>query len=201
MMSRAGFLLITLLVPPPLRAQDAAGVWFGERITGGGSRYTVLTLEREGAGGIAMFPLAGMHDMAEVTFETAGPDSLRIAVPLGGDTARLAGRIRGHELSGSLHARDGEGRFRFLRMMAPDTALAARHAETYGFAPDSLLVIENAEHRLFYLETGTGRTGRLLPADADSFWSGPSPYVYYPVERQATFRRHGPPHGGDARRA
>jgi hypothetical protein len=160
MIPRAVCLLITLLVPPPLCAQDAAGVWFGELITGAGSRYTVLTLEREGAGSNVMFPLAGMHDMVEVTFETAGPDSLRLADPLGGDTARLAGRIRGHELSGSVHARDGEGRFRFLRMMAPDTALAARHTGTYAFAPDGLLVIENAEHRLFYLETATGRTGR-----------------------------------------
>ena len=117
-------------------------------------------------------------------------DTLLVVIPGFGDTVRLAPRLEGELLRGTVRQGGRIGTFVSRRVAELSLAVIKPHVGEYRLDDGSLFSVgggENAFDGLTYIHFGNGRTGSLYAMDSTRFVAGPRRYDPDPVNFTVQF--------------
>src|SRR6185503_5207870 len=134
---------------------------------------------------------AGMDDTtSRVMRRDSRGDTLLVVIPGVGDTVRLAPRLEGASLRGTMRQGARTGTFALHRVVELPLDVIKPRVGTYRLDDSSLFSVEggdNAFNGLTYIHFGTGRTGVLFAVDSSRFIAGPRRYDADPVSYTVQF--------------
>jgi dienelactone hydrolase len=117
-------------------------------------------------------------------------DTLLAVIPGFGDTIRLAPRLQGEALRGTVRQGGRSGTFALRRVVELPLEVIKPRVGDYRLDDGALFSVgggENAFDGLTYIHFGTGRTGSLFAVDSNRFIAGPRRYDTDPVSYTVRF--------------
>src|SRR5271165_2509441 len=162
---------------------DPSGRWVGEYTAGNHRVFLALRIKKENGKwtGVYNRPLLDWEDQIDLGALTVRDNA--ISFDLGGSSRIHADtRWTGNSLRGRVSGSGGRGNI----ILKPSATLSKDYLDTlagdYEVPAGDSYVIERENTYLCFLNSRTGRAGRLILASETEFWSGPTFDIYYPPE-------------------